>query len=53
MSDIAPNMMGISDVDHDRSMQLVELAADFAGRTLRPGGDFLAKVFQGRGFQPC
>ncbi len=52
MSDIAPNMMGIADVDHDRSMQLVELAVDFACRTLRPGGDFLAKVFQGRGFQP-
>jgi 23S rRNA (uridine2552-2'-O)-methyltransferase len=49
MSDIAPNMMSISDVDHDRSMQLVELALDFAGRTLRPGGDFLAKVFQGHG----
>jgi len=52
MSDIAPNMMGIADVDHDRSMQLVELALDFACRTLRPGGDFLTKVFQGRGFQP-
>jgi 23S rRNA (uridine2552-2'-O)-methyltransferase len=52
MSDIAPNMMGIADVDHDRSMQLVELAVDFAGRTLRPGGDFVAKVFQGRAFQP-
>ena len=52
MSDIAPNMMGIADVDHDRSMQLVELALDFACRTLRPGGDFLAKLFQGRGFQP-
>ena len=52
MSDIAPNMMGIADVDHDRSMQLLELALDFACRTLRPGGDFLAKVFQGSGFQP-
>jgi 23S rRNA (uridine2552-2'-O)-methyltransferase len=52
LSDMAPNMMGIADVDHDRSMQLVELAVDFASRTLRPGGDFLAKVFQGRGFQP-
>jgi 23S rRNA (uridine2552-2'-O)-methyltransferase len=52
LSDMAPNMMGIADVDHDRSMQLVELAVDFAGRTLRPGGDFLTKVFQGRGFQP-
>jgi len=52
MSDMAPNMMGIADVDHDRSMSLVELAVDFATRTLRPGGDLLAKVFQGRGFQP-
>ena len=52
MSDMAPNMMGIADVDHDRSMNLVEMAADFATRTLRPGGDFLSKVFQGRGFQP-
>jgi 23S rRNA (uridine2552-2'-O)-methyltransferase len=52
LSDMAPNMMGIADVDHDRSMQLVELAVDFASRTLRPGGDFLTKVFQGRGFQP-
>ena len=30
LSDMAPNMMGIADVDHDRSMQLVELAVDFA-----------------------
>jgi 23S rRNA (uridine2552-2'-O)-methyltransferase len=52
MSDMAPNMMGMSDVDHDRSMHLVELAVDFATRVLRPGGDLLVKVFQGRGFQP-
>jgi len=52
MSDMAPNMSGMADVDHDRSMNLVELAVDFAGRTLRPGGDLLLKVFQGRSFQP-
>lgn len=52
MSDMAPNMSGIADVDHDRSMHLVELALDFAQRTLAPGGDFLVKVFQGRHFQP-
>lgn len=52
MSDIAPNMSGIADVDHDRSMYLVELALDFAKAHLAPGGDFLTKVFQGRGFQP-
>lgn len=52
MSDMAPNMMGIAEVDHDRSMYLVELALDFAARELRRGGDLLAKVFQGRDFQP-
>lgn len=52
LSDMAPNTMGIADVDHDRSMHLVELALDFARRILAPGGDLLVKVFQGRHFQP-
>ena len=29
---------------------MCELALDLAGRVLRPGGDFLIKVFQGEGF---
>ena len=37
MSDMAPNMTGMADVDHDRSMQLVDLAVEFAEQTLRPG----------------
>jgi 23S rRNA (uridine2552-2'-O)-methyltransferase len=52
LSDMAPNMLGMADVDHDRSMQLVELAVDLLPLALRPGGDFLVKVFQGRDFQP-
>jgi 23S rRNA (uridine2552-2'-O)-methyltransferase len=52
MSDMAPNMSGMSDVDHDRSMHLVDLAVEFAGAVLRPGGDLLVKVFQGRELQP-
>ena len=52
MSDMAPNTTGIATVDQDRSMHLAELALDFAGKTLAPGGDFLVKVFQGRDFQP-
>lgn len=52
LSDMAPNTTGIADVDHDRSMHLVELALDFTRTTLAPGGDFLVKVFQGRHFQP-
>ncbi len=31
-------------------MYLVELALDFARQTLKPGGTFLTKVFQGEGF---
>ena len=52
MSDMAPNMVGIADVDHARSMNLVDLAVEFAEEMLRPGGDLLIKVFQGREFQP-
>jgi 23S rRNA (uridine2552-2'-O)-methyltransferase len=51
MSDLAPNMSGMAEVDHDRSMHLVELALDFARSQLVPGGDFVVKVFQGRHFQ--
>jgi 23S rRNA (uridine2552-2'-O)-methyltransferase len=51
MSDMAPNMSGIDAVDQPRQMHLVELALDFALKVLRPGGTFLAKVFQGAGFE--
>jgi 23S rRNA (uridine2552-2'-O)-methyltransferase len=51
MSDMAPNMSGIDAVDQPRQMHLVELALDFATKVLRPGGTFLAKVFQGAGFE--
>lgn len=50
MSDMAPNMSGETAVDIPRAMYLVELALDLARKVLRPGGDFLAKVFQGEGF---
>jgi 23S rRNA (uridine2552-2'-O)-methyltransferase len=50
MSDMAPNMSGMSAVDQPQSMYLVELALDMACRVLAPGGSFVAKVFQGEGF---
>src|SRR5690606_21277415 len=50
MSDMAPNISGESAVDQHRAMYLAELALEFAGQVLRPGGDFLVKVFQGDGF---
>jgi len=50
ISDMAPNLSGIKSVDQPRAMYLVELAADLAARVLKPGGVFVAKVFQGEGF---
>lgn len=52
MSDMAPNMSGMSAVDQPRAMYLAELALAFARDWLKPGGDFLVKVFQGEGFDP-
>ena len=52
LSDMAPNMSGMSAVDIPKAMFLVELAHDFARQTLKPGGDLLMKVFQGDGFEP-
>lgn len=50
ISDMAPNMSGVNAVDQPRSMYLVELALDMARQVLAPGGSFVAKVFQGEGF---
>jgi len=50
LSDMAPNMSGVRAVDQPASLQLVELAEDFAVSQLRPGGDFVTKAFQGEGF---
>lgn len=50
ISDMAPNMSGIAEIDQPQSMYLVELALDMARQVLKPGGNFVAKVFQGEGF---
>ena len=50
ISDMAPNMSGMKAVDQPRAMYLVELAVDFARQVLERNGVFLAKVFQGEGF---
>lgn len=50
ISDMAPNMSGMSAVDQPSAMYLVELALDMARQVLKPGGNFAAKVFQGEGF---
>ncbi len=47
ISDMAPPGTGHKQTDHLRIMALCELAFEFAMTWLRPGGVFLAKVFQG------
>ncbi|MDX1555121.1 MAG: 23S rRNA (uridine(2552)-2'-O)-methyltransferase RlmE [Xanthomonadales bacterium] len=50
MSDMAPNMSGVTVSDQAKAMYLAELALDFAQNHLKPGGDLLVKMFQGAGF---
>ena len=47
MSDLAANTTGHKQTDHLKTVALVEAAAEFAMETLRPGGHFVTKVFQG------
>ena len=49
ISDMAPNMSGMDAVDQPRAMYLCELALDMAQQVLKPGGDFVVKLFQGEG----
>lgn len=50
ISDMAPNVSGVTAVDQPRSIYLCELALDFARQVLKPGGTFVCKIFQGEGF---
>jgi len=47
LSDIAPNTTGHGATDHLRLMGMLEAVVPFACEVLRPGGVFVAKVFQG------
>jgi 23S rRNA (uridine2552-2'-O)-methyltransferase len=51
LSDMAPNISGITASDHARALELAELALDFALKHLKPQGNFLVKAFQGAGFE--
>lgn len=50
LSDMAPNVSGMSAVDQPRMMYLLELAVDFSVRFGKPGGTLVVKAFQGEGF---
>ena len=47
LSDMAHNTVGHRQTDHLKIIALIEIAAEFAIRTLRPGGHFVTKNFQG------
>ena len=51
ISDMAPNISGISSVDQANATYLTELAVDFSLKWLKPNGNFLVKVFIGSGFE--
>jgi 23S rRNA (uridine2552-2'-O)-methyltransferase len=47
ISDASPNISGIWEVDHARQRDIAEQALQIALQTLRAGGNFFVKVFQG------
>lgn len=51
IADMAPNISGISSVDQANAAYLTELALEFSLKWLKPGGNFLVKVFIGSGFE--
>lgn len=51
LSDMAPNLTGIAGVDQARGAALVEVAAEFAVKYLKPEGSLLVKSFHGEAFE--
>jgi 23S rRNA (uridine2552-2'-O)-methyltransferase len=47
LSDMSPSISGAYATDHARSVELVRSAFDLARSLLRPGGNFVSKVFDG------
>lgn len=47
ISDASPDISGIWDVDHFRSVELCRTVLRIAGEILKPRGNFLVKIFQG------
>jgi len=50
IADMAPNISGVKDADQAGALYLTELALEFSQDWLKPGGNFLVKVFIGTGF---
>jgi len=48
LSDLAPNIVGVWELDHARQIDLTSKVIDMVPHILRPGGNCVFKVFQGR-----
>ncbi len=46
VSDLSPNTSGIKSLDSGRSMELAEKSFEIAKSVLRPGGNFVCKIFE-------
>jgi 23S rRNA (uridine2552-2'-O)-methyltransferase len=47
LSDLAPNIVGVWELDHARQIDLTSKVIDMVPHLLRPGGNCVFKVFQG------
>ena len=51
ISDMAPNISGVNEVDQANLLELVELVQEFAIKNLKPKGSLLFKCFEGPGIR--
>ncbi|MCX8172602.1 MAG: methyltransferase domain-containing protein [Archaeoglobaceae archaeon] len=51
ISDASPKITGIWTIDHLRSLDLARASFRIAQKVLKPGGNFLVKIFQGEEIQ--
>lgn len=50
LSDLSPNLSGITNVDQARGLDLAVAAVEFCVKTLKPEGVFVVKTFHGEAF---
>ena len=50
ISDMAPNLSGVENVDAARISHLIELAVDFTCQHMKPEGTLVVKLFHGSGY---
>jgi len=53
LSDMSPNISGNYSIDHARSIYLCEQSLNVVEMILRPGGNFVCKIFMGPDLEEC